>query len=64
VSMIDGSGHDRSQEVSTSALGSVDFIDVDVVDGGLGNGSVESAEQLLERFVLAPAEHGQSLPSF
>ena len=61
--MIDSSGHDRSHEVCTSALRSVHFVDVDIVDGGFGDGGVEAGEQLLEGFVLAPAEHGYGLPS-
>ena len=61
VSTIDWSGHDWSQEVCMSAPRSVDFVDVDIVDGGFGDGGVEAGEQLLEGFVLAPAEHGQGL---
>ena len=44
VSMIDSSGHDRSHEVCTSALRSVNFVDVDIVDGGFGDGGVEAGE--------------------
>ena len=53
--MIDSSGHDRSHEVCTSAPRSVDFVDVDIVDGGFGDGGVEAGEQLLEGFIFAPA---------
>ena len=63
VSTIHSSGHDRSQQVRMSLLRSVDFVDVDTVDGGLGDGRVEAGEQLLEGFVLAPAKHGQGLSS-
>ena len=63
MSTICSRGHDRSQQVRMSLLRSVDFVDVDIVDGGLGDGRVEAGEQLLEGFVLAPAEHGQGLAS-
>jgi hypothetical protein len=40
--MIDSNGHDRSHEVCTSVPRSVDFVDVDIVDGGFGDGGVEA----------------------
>jgi hypothetical protein len=58
------SGHDWSQEVCASALGSVYFIDVDIIDGGAGDGHIKAHEQISEGFVFAPAKHGQGLPAF
>jgi len=47
----------------SSALRSVHFVDVDIVDRGFGYGRVEPGEQLFEGFILAPAEHGNRLAS-
>jgi hypothetical protein len=44
VPTIDSSGHDRSEDVCVSALRSVDFVDVDIVDRGIGDGNVETGE--------------------
>jgi len=64
VSTINSSGHDRPYEVCDSALRSVHFIDVNIVDRSFGDGRIEPGEQLFEGFVLAPAEHGDCLASF
>ncbi len=44
VSTIAASGHNRSQKMFESVLGSVHFVHVDVVDSGAGDGQVEAAE--------------------
>ena len=46
-----------------SVLRSVDYVDVDIVDSGFGDCSLEAGEQLLEGFVLASSEHGYGLAS-
>lgn len=56
------SGHDWSQEVCASALWGVHFADVDIIDGGAGDGHFKSHEQLPEGFVFAPSKYGDCLP--
>jgi hypothetical protein len=44
VSTIAASGHNRSQEMFVSVLGSVHFVHVDIIDGGAGDSQVEAGE--------------------
>jgi hypothetical protein len=56
VSTIDASGHIRSQVVCASGVWSVHFVDVDVIDGCTGDGSIEAGEELLEGLACSPAK--------
>jgi len=45
------------------AVGSVYFVDVDIIDGGAGDGHIKSHEQLPEGFMFALSQHGECLPA-